>query len=117
MIRLKGFPFYILLDKQHMTMNMTQSKHLPARTAKVSALTLAMLLMQSNIAIAADDTNPNLQIIKNTANASYDVGSVEQSSTSNQVKVKSSALPEYGIELTQPLICLLYTSPSPRDRG
>nr|WP_299039509.1 hypothetical protein [uncultured Psychrobacter sp.] len=87
-----------------MTMNMTQSKHLPARTAKVSALTLAMLLMQSNIAIAADDTNPNLQIIKNTANASYDVGSVEQSSTSNQVKVKSSALPEYGIELSQPLI-------------
>ncbi|WP_298971874.1 hypothetical protein [uncultured Psychrobacter sp.] len=60
--------------------------------------------MQSNIAIAADDTNPNLQIIKNTANASYDVGSVEQSSTSNQVQVKSSALPEYGIELTQPLI-------------
>ncbi|MGP5554142.1 hypothetical protein [Psychrobacter celer] len=60
--------------------------------------------MQSNIAIAADDTNPNLQIIKNTANASYAVDSVEQSSTSNQVKVKSSALPEYGIELTQPLI-------------
>ncbi|MGP4787591.1 hypothetical protein ACTXGJ_00515 [Psychrobacter sp. 1Y11] len=60
--------------------------------------------MQSNIAIAADDTNPNLQIIKNTANASYDVGSVEQSNSSNQVQVKSSALPEYGIELTQPLI-------------
>ncbi|WP_298738449.1 hypothetical protein [uncultured Psychrobacter sp.] len=58
--------------------------------------------MQSNIAIAADDTNPNLQIIKNTANASYDVGAVEQSSTSNQVQVKSSHLPEYGIELTQP---------------
>jgi uncharacterized repeat protein (TIGR01451 family) len=60
--------------------------------------------MQSNIAIAADDTNPNLQIIKNTANASYAVDAVEQSSTSNQVQVKSSALPEYGIELTQPLI-------------
>ncbi|WP_299330310.1 hypothetical protein [uncultured Psychrobacter sp.] len=60
--------------------------------------------MQSNIAIAADNTNPNLQIIKNTANASYAVDAVEQSSTSNQVQVKSSALPEYGIELTQPLI-------------
>ncbi len=80
------------------------SKHITHSTAKISALSFAMLLMQSNIAIAADDTNPNLQIIKNTANASYDVGSVEQSSTSNQVQVKSSALPEYGIELTQPLI-------------
>lgn len=80
------------------------SKHITHSTAKISALSFAMLLMQSNIAIAADDTNPNLQIIKNTANASYAVDSVEQSSTSNQVKVKSSALPEYGIELTQPLI-------------
>lgn len=80
------------------------SKHITHSTAKISALSFAMLLMQSNIAIAADNTNPNLQIIKNTANASYDVGSVEQSSISNQVQVKSSALPEYGIELTQPLI-------------
>ncbi len=78
------------------------SKHITHSTAKISALSFAMLLMQSNIAIAADDTNPNLQIIKNTANASYDVGAVEQSSTSNQVQVKSSHLPEYGIELTQP---------------
>ena len=80
------------------------SKHITHSTAKISALSFAMLLMQSNIAIAADDTNPNLQIIKNTANASYAVDAVEQSSTSNQVQVKSSALPEYGIELTQPLI-------------
>ncbi|WP_299066280.1 hypothetical protein [uncultured Psychrobacter sp.] len=83
------------------------SKHITHSTAKISALSFAMLLMQSNIAIAADDTNPNLQIIKNTANASYNVSgdsSVDLSSTSNQVQVKSSALPEYGIELTQPLI-------------
>ncbi len=80
------------------------SKHITHSTAKISALSFAMLLMQSNIAIAADNTNPNLQIIKNTANASYAVDAVEQSSTSNQVQVKSSALPEYGIELTQPLI-------------
>ena len=85
------------------------SKYIPARTAKVSALTLAMLLMQSNMAmaVAATTPNPNLQIINNIANASYNVSgdsSVDLSSTSNQVQVKSSALPEYGIELTQPLI-------------
>jgi len=83
------------------------SKHITLCTAKISALSLAMLLMQSNIAIAADDINPNLQIINNIANASYNVNNktdVTLSSTSNQVQVKSSALPEYGIELTQPLI-------------
>ncbi|WP_288999627.1 hypothetical protein [uncultured Psychrobacter sp.] len=77
------------------------SKHITHSTAKISALSFAMLLIQSNIAIAADDTNPNLQIIKNTANASYAVDAVEQSSISNQVQVKASALPEYGINLTQ----------------
>ncbi|WP_227697455.1 DUF11 domain-containing protein [Psychrobacter celer] len=86
---------------------MTPSNRIALRTAKISALSFAMLLMQSNIAIAADDINPNLQIINNIANASYNVNNktdVSLSSTSNQVQVKSSALPEYGIELTQPLI-------------
>jgi uncharacterized repeat protein (TIGR01451 family) len=86
---------------------MTQSKHIPARTAKVSALTLAMLLMQSNMAmaVAATTPNPNLQIINNIANASYNVNgdsSVDLSSTSNQVQVKSSALVEYGVTLESP---------------
>ncbi|MGM8901683.1 MULTISPECIES: hypothetical protein [unclassified Psychrobacter] len=63
--------------------------------------------MQSNIVIAADDINPNLQVINNIANASYNVNSqtgVVISSTSNQVQVKASALPEYGISLSnQPI--------------
>ena len=71
-------------------------------TAKISALSLAMLLMQSNMAFAAP--NANVQIINNIANASYDVDSVQQSSNSNQVQVKASDLPEYGISLSrQPL--------------
>ncbi len=90
---------------------MTQSKHLPVRTAKASALTLAMLLMQSNIVIAADDINSNLQVINNIANASYNVNNqtgVVISSTSNQVQVKASALPEYGISLSQqPLLTVM----------
>lgn len=83
------------------TVNNT-SKSITSSTAKISALTLAMLLMQSNIAFAAP--NANVQIINNIANASYDIDSVQQSSNSNQVQVKASDLPEYGISLSrQPL--------------
>ena len=83
---------------------MTSSKHMPLRTAKVSALTLAMFLMQSNTALAAP--NPLVQLIENTANASYMVNNgtnFSLNSTSNQVSVLSSAFPQYGISLTAPL--------------
>ena len=86
---------------------MTPSNRTALCSAKISALSLAMLLMQSNIAIAADASNPNLQIINNIANASYNVNSqtdVIISSISNQVQVKSSALPEYGINLQAPAL-------------
>ena len=79
------------------------SKSLISGTAKVSALTLAMLLMQSNMAFAAPNTA--VQTIINIANASYYVDSqaiIVISSTSNQVQVKSSAFPQYGISLTSP---------------
>lgn len=87
---------------------MTPSNRTALCTAKISALSLAMLLMQSNMAFAATDSNsaanPNLQIINNIANATYSVNSQSDttiSSTSNQVQVKASALPEYGISLSQ----------------
>ena len=90
---------------------MTPSNRIALCTAKISALSLAMLLMQSNIAVAADTSNPNLQIINNIANATYNVSSqsdVTISSTSNQVQVKASALPEYGISLSQqPLLTVM----------
>ncbi|MGB6927004.1 SdrD B-like domain-containing protein [Psychrobacter sp.] len=90
---------------------MTPSNRTALCSAKISALSLAMLLMQSNIAIAADAANPNLQIINNTANANYNVNNqtdVTISSTSNQVQVKASDLPEYGIKLTQqPLLTVM----------
>ncbi|WP_201551486.1 DUF11 domain-containing protein [Psychrobacter sp. DD43] len=79
------------------------SKSLTSGTAKVSALTLAMLLMQSNMAFAAPNTA--VQTIANIANASYNVDSqaaIVISSTSNQVSVQSSAFPQYGISLTSP---------------
>ncbi len=78
------------------------SKSLISCTAKVSALTFAMLLMQSNTAFAAP--NANVQLIDNIANANYNVNgqtSVTIASTSNQVQVRSSALPEFGITLSQ----------------
>ncbi len=78
---------------------MTPSNRITLHTAKISALTAAMLLMQSNIAFAAPTTL--VQTINNIANASYDVNSIKQNSISNQVQVKASALPEYGINLTQ----------------
>ncbi|WP_372829303.1 SdrD B-like domain-containing protein [Psychrobacter maritimus] len=87
---------------------MTPSNRTALCTAKISALSLAMLLMQSNMAFAATDSNsaanPNLQIINNIANATYSVNSQSDttiSNTSNQVQVKASALPEYGISLSQ----------------
>ena len=68
---------------------MTSFKYMPLGTAKVSALTLAMFLMQSNTTLAAP--NPLLQIIENTANASYVVNNgtnFNLNSTSNQVSVQ-----------------------------
>lgn len=78
---------------------MTPSNRITLHTARISALTAAMLLMQSNMAFAAPTTL--VQTINNIANASYDVNSIKQNSISNQVQVKASALPEYGINLTQ----------------
>ncbi|WP_201575798.1 DUF11 domain-containing protein [Psychrobacter immobilis] len=83
---------------------MTRSTMIPSNrtalcTAKISALSVAMLLMQSNMAFAA--VNPLVQIIDNLANVDYDVAAVKQHGTSNQVQVKVSALPEYGIGLTK----------------
>lgn len=97
-------PLYVLLDKRLiMTFSvLNTSKSLTSCTAKVSALTFAMLLMQSNTVFAAP--NANVQLIDNIANASYSVNgqtSITISSTSNQVQVRSSALPEFGITLSQ----------------
>ena len=78
---------------------MTPSNRITLHTAKISALTAAMLLMQSNMAFAARTTL--VQTINNIANASYDVNAIKQNSISNQVQVKVSALSEYGINLTQ----------------
>ncbi|WAI88062.1 Fibrinogen-binding protein [Psychrobacter sp. SC65A.3] len=78
------------------------SKCFTSGTAKVSALTLAMLLMQSNMVFAAPDVL--VQLINNTAQASYSVDNendVSISTASNQVQVKASTLPEYGISLNQ----------------
>lgn len=82
---------------------MTPSNRIALRTAKISALSVAMLLMQSNIALAAP--NPLLQSIENTAEASYIISNganFNLNSTSNQVSVQSSAFPQYGISLTSP---------------
>ncbi|MBA2057581.1 DUF11 domain-containing protein [Psychrobacter cryohalolentis] len=71
-------------------------------TAKISALSLAMLLMQSNTAFAASNTP--IELINNIAQASYSVNNdtnIGLSSTSNQVQVNYSVLPEFGISLTQ----------------
>ncbi len=78
---------------------MTPSNRTALCTAKISALSVAMLLMQSNMAFAA--VNPLVQIIDNLANIDYDVEAVKQHGTSNQVQVQVSALPEYGIGLTK----------------
>ena len=84
---------------------MTSPTYTSARSAKVSALSLAILLMQSNTVLAADE--PTLQLIDNIAHASYKVGNLSAAPLtidSNKVRVKSSALPEYGIQLTEPSI-------------
>lgn len=79
---------------------MTPSNRITLHTARISALTAAMLLMQSNMAFAAPTTL--VQTINNIANASYDVNSIKQNSISNQVQVKASALVEYGVTLESP---------------
>lgn len=88
--------------------SMTLSKPTSLRSVQISALTLAMLFIQSNIAIASAASipaaNPQLQIINNVANASYHVNSQNDTAiatASNQVQIKASHLPEYGIGLTQ----------------
>ena len=78
----------------------TPSNRIALCTAQISALSLAMLLMQSNMAFAAPTTL--VQTINNIANASYDVNSIKQNSISNQVQVKASALVEYGVTLESP---------------
>ena len=83
------------------TVNNT-SKSITSSTAKVSALTLAMLLMQSNMAFAAP--NAAVQDITNIANANYNVDGqtgLTIVNTSNPVQVRASALPEFGITLSQ----------------
>ncbi|MEN6670483.1 SdrD B-like domain-containing protein [Psychrobacter sp. B38] len=68
-------------------------------TAKISALSLAMLLMQSNASFAATDSV--VQMINNIANVEYSVGNTKQFGTSNLVQLQSSALAKYGISLNQ----------------
>lgn len=78
---------------------MTPSNRTALCTAKISTLSLAMLLMQSNIAFAAP--NSLVQIIDNVAQVEYGVEMTKQFGTSNVVQIKASDLPEYGISLTQ----------------
>ncbi|WP_201508745.1 DUF11 domain-containing protein [Psychrobacter alimentarius] len=78
---------------------MTPSNRTALCTAKISALAAAMLLMQSNTAFAAPSAL--VQTINNIANVNYVVDSIKQNGISNKVQVKASALPEYGISLTQ----------------
>ncbi|MBO6225087.1 MAG: hypothetical protein J6N72_06515, partial [Psychrobacter sp.] len=74
---------------------MTPSNRTALCTAKISTLSLAMLLMQSNIAFAAP--NSLVQIIDNVAQVEYGVEMTKQFGTSNVVQIKASDLPEYGI--------------------
>ena len=81
---------------------MTAFKRTAGCTAKISTLTLAMLLMQSNMAAAA----PAVQIINNTAKVSFNLGSQTGNTltaTSNTVQVKSSTPVIYGLTLSEPL--------------
>ncbi|WP_201585529.1 DUF11 domain-containing protein [Psychrobacter sp. HII-4] len=81
---------------------MTAFKRTAGCTAKISTLTLAMLLMQSNMAAAA----PAVQIINNTAKVSFNLGSQTGNTltaTSNTVQVKSSTPIIYGLTLSEPL--------------
>lgn len=84
---------------------MTPSKSISKKATKLSALTAAMLLMQSNSVQAA--TADVLTIINNIANANYGVNgdsSVELEATSNEVTVEASELLEYDLTLTEPAI-------------
>lgn len=86
-----------------MNFMMPQSKRRTLCTAKISALSLAILLIQSNNALAAP--NAALTVIDNVAKATYNIYNatdVTLGTTSNQVRLKASALPEYGFSLTEP---------------
>ena len=67
---------------------MTPSNRITLHTAKISALTAAMLLMQSNMAFAAPTTL--VQTINNIANASYDVNSIKQNSIWRSITFRNS---------------------------
>ncbi|WP_350558601.1 hypothetical protein [Psychrobacter sp. CAL346-MNA-CIBAN-0220] len=80
---------------------MTPSRHGSARTVTISALSLAMLLIQSNMALAAP--NSDLNLIDNVAKASYNVNNqtdITLTTSSNQVQVKVAVLPDSSIALT-----------------
>lgn len=94
---------------------MTPSKRIALRIRKTSARSLAMLLMQSNMAMAVGvpnlALNSDLQIIHNIANASdntsYNIDSQTDptfSSTSHTDQIKAAAVAEYGVTLTSPQI-------------
>ena len=79
----------------------SQSTRLTTKAAKLSALTAAILIMQSNSAVAAPSAL--LSIIDNTAQASYNVNGKTDlilNATSNKVRVKASTLVEYGVSLS-----------------
>ncbi|WP_201566231.1 SdrD B-like domain-containing protein [Psychrobacter immobilis] len=76
------------------------SKSLTSATAKVSALTLAMLLMQSNMAFAA----PIVTVIQNTAQISFSIDNKNDAlfnMRSNTVQVEASTPIVYGLSLSQ----------------
>ena len=87
---------------------MTPSKRIALRIRNISARSLAMLLMQSNMAMAVGvpnlALNSDLQIIHNITNASdntsYNIDSQTDptfSSTSNIDQIKAAAVAEYGV--------------------
>ena len=79
----------------------TQSNPLPAKATKLSAITIALLLMQSNFSMAA--ASPLVMIIDNIASAQYffQNDSVLLTSISNSVQVQASAVRKYDILLTK----------------
>ncbi|WP_367106089.1 hypothetical protein [uncultured Psychrobacter sp.] len=85
--------------------SIAQSTRLSVKAAKLSALTAAMLVMQSNSATAAPSTV--LNIIDNIANAQFYINNNKGllfSSNSNKVQVQASSLNEYDLLLSQPAI-------------
>ena len=59
-------------------------------------------------AFTTDATQTSFKIVSGTGAASF-------SSTTNLIAFKIVSLPTFGSGLTRGLVCLLYTSPSPRD--